>query len=421
MNRPSDSINKYLPAALVYFFLNGFLLPVGLLYTALLTPLLLIWVARYRYLNYFLLYFLVLTSFVIAHWANGIENGVYYVKSLLLSFTVLVFCIALHQYLGFCHSLRDIYKKILVINGFMVLVALIALLIPGIRDSFWNANTMSLSHHNILRLKMLTYEPSYYSTLFAPIALYYVLKIVRKELPNPAVYLLLVLVPLFLSLSFGVILGLVMTLLALFALHGRQLLFRARNLQYVAGGVLLLALAMVILFVFFPDNIFFRRLENIFAGKDTSFNGRTFDSFILSMDIARKKSLVWGAGFGQVKVVGLDLYRRFYNDGNFTVNDVAIPNSIGDLLATLGLAGVGIKLFLETFFFFRTGVWSNYYRLGLFIFIFAYQFTGSFVSNIAEYAIWILAFKPDLFPEFDKRGYPALSLAGADPGLTPVL
>ncbi|HXB90699.1 MAG TPA: hypothetical protein VNU72_00355 [Puia sp.] len=404
MNRQSDSINKYLPAALLYFFLNGFLLPVGLLYTALLTPLLLLWVARYRYLNYFLLYFLLLTPFVIAHWANGIENGAYYLKSILLSFTVLVFCIAFHQYLGFCHSLRDIFKKILLINGFMVVVALVALFIPALRDSFWNANTMSLSHHNILRLKMLTYEPSYYSTLFAPIALYYVLKVVRKELHRPAVYVLLVLVPLFLSLSFGVILGLAMTLLVLFTLHGRQLLFRARNLQYIAGVVLLLAIVMITLFAFFPENVFFRRLENILAGKDTSFNGRTFDSFILSMDIARKKSLMWGAGFGQVKVVGLDLYRKFYNDGSFTVSDVAIPNSIGDLLATLGLVGVGLKLFLETFFFFRSGVWSNYYRLGLFIFIFAYQFTGSFISNIAEYAIWILAFKPDLFPEFNKSG-----------------
>jgi hypothetical protein len=32
--------------------------------------------------------------------------------------------------------------------------------------------------------------------------------------------------------------------------------------------------------------------------------------------------------------------------------------------------------------------------------MFVYQFTGSFISNIAEYVIWILAFKPDLFPEF---------------------
>jgi len=82
-----------------------------------------------------------------------------------------------------------------------------------------------------------------------------------------------------------------------------------------------------------------------------------------------------------------------------------IPNSIGDLLGTLGLIGVAIKLFLEGYFFFRTRVFRNDYRLTLFLFIFVYQFTGSFISNIAEYAIWILAFKPDLFPEFQRPSH----------------
>jgi hypothetical protein len=36
----------------------------------------------------------------------------------------------------------------------------------------------------------------------------------------------------------------------------------------------------------------------------------------------------------------------------------------------------------------------------LFIFIFVYQFTGSFITNLAEYVIWILAFT-NAFPQFD--------------------
>ncbi|MBC7536218.1 MAG: hypothetical protein H7258_11050, partial [Ferruginibacter sp.] len=52
------------------------------------------------------------------------------------------------------------------------------------------------------------------------------------------------------------------------------------------------------------------------------------------------------------------------------------------------------------FLFFYTKVWTNYFRLLLFIFIFIYQFTGSFVTNIAEYVIWILAFT-NVFVEFD--------------------
>jgi hypothetical protein len=65
---------------------------------------------------------------------------------------------------------------------------------------------------------------------------------------------------------------------------------------------------------------------------------------------------------------------------------------MGETLAIFGLAGVVLRLFLEFFLFFKTRVYSNYYRLALFIFVFIYQFTGSFITNIVEYVIWILAF-----------------------------
>jgi hypothetical protein len=152
-----------------------------------------------------------------------------------------------------------------------------------------------------------------------------------------------------------------------------------------------------------PDNAVFRRLGNILSGRDSSFKGRTFDSFLLSFDVVRKKSLWWGTGFGQFKVLGLDRFREYYNTNLYTIRDVVIPNSIGDLLGTLGLAGVATKLFLEIWFFFKTAVFRNDYRLALFLFIFIYQFTGSFVTNIAEYVIWILAFRQGLFPEFAHR------------------
>jgi hypothetical protein len=403
MNQPDYRLNKYLPAAVLYFFLNGLLLPVGLLYTTLLTPLLLPWAARRRYLRCFLIYFLVAIPFLAAHLLEGVGGATFYLFSLVLSFSVFVFCIAFHHYISSCYSLRVIYKQLLLINAVLVLIALLLLPFPAIRDLLWNGNTLSLSSHNVERLKLFTYEPSYYSTLFAPIAIYYLLKVFRKELPQPALHLVLVLAPLFLSLSFGVILGMALSFFLLLLLHSRRLLFHAGNLRYVAGGAVALVVALGFFWYFFPDNIFFRRLQNILAGQDTSFNGRTFDSYLLCLEIAGKKSLVWGAGLGQVKVIGPEIFGHFYHDNRYTVHDVAIPNSMGDLLATLGLAGVGIKLFLEIYFFFKTRVFTNYYRLTLFLFIFSYQFTGSFIMNIAEYAIWILAFKAGLFPEFDKQ------------------
>ena len=157
----------------------------------------------------------------------------------------------------------------------------------------------------------------------------------------------------------------------------------------------------MILLLLFPDNFFVLRFNNVLEGKDSSFIGRTYDAFYLGWKIAEMKSILFGSGLGQTKVLGLDLWTKYYAY-NFTINQIAIPNVIGDTLAVYGLVGVFIRIGLQIYFFFRTKVFNNYYRLALFIFIFIYQFTGSFLYNIAEYVIWILAFV-NVFDEFDKK------------------
>lgn len=395
-------IDKYLPVAILYFFLNGVFLPLGILYTGLLTPVFLIWLMRYPTIKYLSFFFLLTIPLFFIHYANGIEDYSFYINSYVLAFSVYVFGLAFYQYLNNCHTLRSVFRKILLINAAMVPIALICLFIPPLKKVFWYDNNMALGNITVLRLQMLTYEPSYYSTLFAPIVIYYLLKAFRRELPNPWLYYFLVLIPLFLSLSFGVILGISLAFLILLILNSKDTIFKKSNLKYLAGGTALLTGVLVFLFVFYPDNIFFQRLSKVLSGNDPSFNGRTMDSFILSTIIAGKKSIVFGVGFGQVKILGLELFRKFYDYPLFTVHQIGIPNAIGDTFATLGLVTVAIKLFLEIYFFFKTKVISNHYRLALFMFIFIYQFTGSFLTNIAEYAIWIMAFKTDLFPEFIK-------------------
>jgi hypothetical protein len=284
----------------------------------------------------------------------------------------------------------------------MVLISLAALFITPFRLVFWNNNGMSLGNINILRLKMLTYEPSYYSLLFVPVAIYYLIKLFRREISQPYLVGILVIVPLLLSLSFGVILGIALALFALVILNSRKTIFSVRNIQYALAILTGLITIGLILFYLFPENVFVLRIENVLAGKDTSFNGRTLDSFILGKKIADMKSFYWGSGLGQAKLLGLDLFRKYYQAPHFTVNDISIPNSIGDILATFGLLGVLLKLFSELYFYFRTHVSDNYYRSALFLFIFIYQFTGSFLMNIAEYVIWIMAFYQGLFPEFNR-------------------
>lgn len=393
-------INKYLPIAILYFFFNGFLLPHGLLYTTLLTPLLLIWLYKkpvFKSLQYF---FVIFIPFALIHFYHGV-NTLFYLRSFLLLFSVYVFSMALFQFLSVCKTLRIIYKQILLINVLFVIIALIVLAIPSIKSHFWYANQIT-SGIESLRLKMLTYEPSYYATLFVPIALYYYMKLVVLKLPNPFITFLLLTVPLLFALSFGVILGLILSFL-LTMLWGARVFFPDKNLPVylLLSGIAVIMLATIFVQLF-PDNIFVVRIANVLSGDDISFNGRTFDSFYLGWEIASRKSILFGCGLGQTKELGIDTFNNFYNTTEYTVQTVGIPNSLGDTLATLGLTGLFLRLFFEVYFFFRQQVYTNYYRLALFIYIFIYQFTGSYITNIAEYVIWIMAFHKGIFTEFDK-------------------
>jgi hypothetical protein len=98
----------------------------------------------------------------------------------------------------------------------------------------------------------------------------------------------------------------------------------------------------------------------------------------LGWKIADEKSILFGAGPGQVKSIGLGFFKEFYNYSSFTKSEIRIPNSVGDTLAIFGVLGVLIRMTLEIVFFFKTKVYTNFLRLSLFIFVFIYQFTGSF-------------------------------------------
>jgi O-Antigen ligase len=403
MTRPIQ-INKYLPVAILYFFFNGFLLPHGLLYTTLLTPLLALWLYHYlgtdlfKHIGYFIL---CLSPFIVAHLVHGV-NLAFYWRSFLLFLSVFIFSLAVYQFLTVSSSIRVIYKQLLLINLPLILFALFILTQPAYVDGLWYTNEITNGVSGLKRLKMFTYEPSYYALLFAPIALYYILKMIILKIPNPKTIIVLLAIPMLLSLSFGVILGLALSLILTF-LYGLGNFFPDKNWPlYVLLACFAILVALSLALIIFPDNIFFLRIENVFAGKDTSFRGRTFDSFYLGWEIANAKSLYFGVGLGQVKEIGLDYFARFYNNTAFTPDEIGIPNAVGDTLATFGLVGVFFRFLLEIYLFFKTKVSSNYYRLCLFLFIFIYQFTGSFIMNIAEYLIWVMAFHPWIFEEFDK-------------------
>ena len=98
------------------------------------------------------------------------------------------------------------------------------------------------------------------------------------------------------------------------------------------------------------------------------------------------------------------MIRDYYGYGLDTTR-VAIPNAAAETLAIFGWVGFALRILVECLLFLSTKVWSNYFRLLLFVFAFVYQFTGSFITNIAEYVIWIMAFTR-VFVEFERNGSP---------------
>ena len=393
------SINKFLPFAILYFFFNSLFLPNGLLYTTLLTPLFLYWIYREKSIKYVWFFFLVTLPLACIHFLNGV-NFQSYIKSYTLLFTAFVFGVSFYLFLKKTSSIRSIFDQLTVWNFLLSLVA-VAFLFVGIGKVFWYYEPISTGITDIPRLKMFTYEASYYSLLMVPLVLYYYLKVLLLRAPHPFFKIVLVSFPLILSFSFGVLLGLALSMFFLFW-SDINLFFVKKNFpRYILVGSLLLLLIFIMLVNFYPDNPVFKRFANVFEGNDSSFKGRTTDSFFLGWKMASMKSILFGCGLGQIRELGLETFTNFYKH-SFTPASINIPNSLGETLAMYGILGLFARLGIEIYLFFKTKVFSNYYRISLFLFVFIYQFTGSFLNNIAEYVLWILAFTPGFF-EFDKK------------------
>ena len=207
---------------------------------------------------------------------------------------------------------------------------------------------------------------------------------------------------LLLSLSFGVLGGMAMAVLVVFFLNAKSLLRRRKiffSAIYLLIGVVLVGFIM---WRFFPFNPVVDRVGKIFAGHDSSANGRTWEAFMLAWKILEHTDIYWGAGWGQIKIVGQPIIVEYYNYEGEWRDLVRIPNASAETLASLGLLGLSGRLLAEIGLFFYTKVYNNYYRMILFAFIFIYQFTGSYLTNIYEYLIWVLVFLP-IFPQFNRQ------------------
>lgn len=383
------------------FFLNTLLLPAGLLYTTLLTPLFLLLLWKNGQVKSIIGYALVSLPFCYFYLSQGADHWAY-LKSYLLFSSVVIFilwaCFFLKKHAGL---LNLYFQQIALYNTFLTAVALVGLCIPAMSEWFWNFVPIHPNIPIIPRLKLLVYEPSFYSLQLAPIFTYYFLSFVFEKENRYLLGTLLLGFSLMISLSFGVLGGLFIAIFLGFILNAVSLLWRRRIFFVTIYMLLIGSLFVFITLSYFPENLILARIEKIFLGHDTSANGRTWQAFLLAWKILGETNYFLGAGLGQVKIIGHDIIVDYYNYVGEWAEIVRIPNTMAETLATFGIIGVLVRIFTQVGLFFYTQVYKNYYRSILFFFAFLYQFTGSYLTNVYEYLIWLLVFLP-IFPKFDK-------------------
>ena len=404
-------LNRYLPFAYIYFFINSLALPFGLTYTALLAPFFYVWILLIRKKEILLPFMVILLPFIFIHITVVEAEVKSYAVSLLNLLLVYIFCQAVYTFLFVCNDIEKIFRRILVINFILCLVAIPLYFTPYFAI-LWDEQILTAGVGKLRRLRMFTYEPSYYALLFTPFFFYFLLQyFLRQNTIQGSLLLLMIFLPYVLSFSIGVIGAVFFAGLITWFIHFRKLTSKRRILNAVVTGSVLFISSMTMLVLFFRQNPFFKRIKNIFSGQDSSGKGRTVDAFLLANKILQEKNEYWGIGLGQIKITGDTIIRNYYLY-NMDIT-VTIPSAAAETLAIFGWVGFILRLLVEIFLFFYTRVWTNYYRLLLFFFIFIYQFTGSFITNVAEYVIWILAFT-NVFQQFDVKAGDKRELTGVN-------
>jgi hypothetical protein len=402
----------FLLVAYLYFFFNSFLLPDGLLYTILLSPIFLYWLmsGKVPVTRNIIVFGLCWTVMLVIHYSYGISLSAY-LKSSALYFSVFVFSMTVYHYFKqYSFTYEPLMENVLMINFLFVLVC-VFLLVANQRDPVWSVTDMSEGVSDFPRLRMLTYEPSYYSLLLIPSALFYFQYIFYRNMTTRKwVLLSTVLVSLGLSLSYGAIFISILTL-GVFVLYNLLSNVRRRhNKRFVILMGAALVIGVGLIFTLFAESGFVLRILNIASGSDSSINNRSSQAYFLALSIAELKSTLFGVGPGQLKLLGENLISMVYafSDQPDSGQMARIPSSMAETLATFGWVGFFGKLLVEIVLFRKTKVRHSSFRLCLFIFMFIYQFVGSFSTNIVEIFFWTLAFSR-VFPDsYFKAGSPSL-------------
>lgn len=387
--------------ALFVFFFNTFALPLGFTFTLLLTPVWFYFMYQQKNVPLFLTLLLPFVVYMFIHFAIGVVIPYYLLSFVILACTIAFVVVAAHYIRRAEYNWDGIFRDIAVLNFIFTLISLILLFIPFLKPLVWYLIPASKGLENLPRLKLFTPEASHYSFLFAPIAIYFMSRMLFFKTSGKFLVILMIALPLILSFSFSVLGDLfISTIIILFLYSGRIFPSTKRQLLFIV----IIAAPCGLLYlvsIFYAHNPLFLRIANVLSGDDTSARGRTYESFILANKIVAQKSSWWGIGLGQLKLLGRIIIIQYYHYVNIP-GVIRIPNASAETIIYFGYVGFIIRLIVELFLFIKTKVWQNPFRFWLFLFVFIYQFSGSYITNAVEYLIWLFVFMP-VFPEFIKK------------------
>ena len=276
------NVNKYFPFAFIYFFINSLALPFGLTYTALLAPLFYVWILLIRKKEILLPFIAILVPFVIIHLAVvEVDTGSYMI-SLLNLVLVYIFCQAVYTFLLVCQDTGKIFHRILVINFIACLIAIPFYFTPYF-SILWDEQDITEGVGKLRRLRLLTYEPSYYAFLFAPLFFYFLLQyFFRLNKVRGTLLLIMLFLPYLLSFSIGVIGAISLSLFLTWIIYFKKLTSKRRIANAIITSGVAFGSVLMVLLLFFRDNPVFTRIANIFNELDKSGMGRTVDAFLLT-------------------------------------------------------------------------------------------------------------------------------------------
>jgi hypothetical protein len=382
------TIHRYLPLASFYFFFNRAGLPVGLFYTTIFAPAIFVWLylKGIRFLT--ARFLIILAPFIVAHIILGISSSFYYARSLLLLWTVYIavygICLAMTR----TSSLAELFEQLIVVNFGATLLALVLFPTP-LRSMLWqNDRDVLVGVSNSLRLNLLNTEPSAYALLMLPLLLFATLRLLRGFTIRGVWWVVMIALPFLLCQSFGGISMFAGALAVVLLINYKRLFLRRSALVGVIATVAAFSLILL------TPNPISQRIVQVISGGDSSTSSRTIYSFWVAFSVASSKSLWWGAGLGQGKLVDVSNLGVGFDIGT-------IPNAVAGTFAELGIIGVLVRFAAEIFLFFRTRVYRNSFRTAMFTVAFVTQLTGSYLTDVQEYVIWFLAFW-QLFPEFNS-------------------